>query len=159
MNLTIRIATKNDILGILTLFEETIRTVNSKDYNQQEIDVWVSCSKNNKALLNTIKEQTFYVAVIENLIVGFSSITTKGYLDLMYVHKDYQRKGIASRLLKNIEAKSKEQINDEIYAHVSKTALPFFKKHEFEVSGIHKNTVQGITFYNTIMKKKILPPS
>lgn len=42
--------------------------------------------------------QTHYsvVAVDDKIIVGFGGIDKTGYPDRLYVHVDYQRKGIAS---------------------------------------------------------------
>lgn len=51
-----------------------------------------------------IKTHYFIVAVNQqSQIVGFSSITSQGYLHSMFVHKDFQGKGIATMLLEEIE--------------------------------------------------------
>ena len=51
-----------------------------------------------------IKTHYFIVATNQqSQIVGFSSITNKGYLHSMFVHKDFQGKGIATILLNEIE--------------------------------------------------------
>ena len=51
-----------------------------------------------------IKTHYFIVATNQqSQIVGFSSITHQGYLHSMFVHKDFQGKGIATILLNEIE--------------------------------------------------------
>ena len=51
-----------------------------------------------------IRTHYFIVAVNRQAqIVGFSSITKQGYLHSMFVHKDFQGRGIASMLLDEIE--------------------------------------------------------
>ena len=131
MNLVIRRAESYDIAEITRLFYETIQTINSKDYSQEEIDDWSSCHSDYEKWNTKIIEQYFIVATFDSKITGFASLTTNGYLDLMYVHKDYQGQGIAGQLLSKLENKAIEQNNREIYSEVSITARAFFEKQGF----------------------------
>lgn len=72
------------------LFYNTAHSVNSKDYTEEELNAWatgrVDLQEWNQSFL---KHKT--VVVIENdEIVGFGDIDDSGYLDRLYVHKDYQ---------------------------------------------------------------------
>lgn len=153
--MTIRKAENSDIPEIIKLYDETVRAVNSKDYNKQEVEVWASSAENPGMWKNRIAEQYFIVAEAGGMIVGFSSIASDGYLDYMYVHKDYQRKGAARKLLEEIELKAVEQKNIEIYSHVSRTAKGFFEKNGYIHSGDKIDPFRGVVFVNSIMKKKI----
>ncbi len=73
----------------------------------------------------------------------------------MYVHKDFQRQGIAQRLLFEIETMAAKQNNTEIYSYVSKTAKSFFEKNGYKHFGFKINTVNNIEFSNHVMKKEI----
>lgn len=128
---TIRQAVRSDIIDVTKIFYETIQTVNSKDYPQDEIDDWSSWHTDIEKWNVTIVEQYFIVAILDNKIVGFGSLAKDGYLDLMFVHKDYQRQGIASQLLIVLERKAIGQENREIYSDVSVTAKKFFEHHGF----------------------------
>jgi putative acetyltransferase len=131
MNVEIRQAKNDDIVEVTRLFYETIQTINSRDYPQDEIDDWSSWHTDYDKWNERILEQYFIVATRDNKIVGFASLATDGYLDLMFVHKDYQRQGIANQLLLELEKKAIEQNNQEIYSEVSITAKDFFEKHGF----------------------------
>ena len=87
MNLEIRQAERSDIVDITRLFFETIQTINSKDYPQEEIDDWSSWYSDYEKWNAKIIEQYFIVATFDSKIAGFASLATDGYLDLMYVHK------------------------------------------------------------------------
>jgi len=126
-------ATKQDVGMITQLFRDTIQSVNSKDYTADEIEDWSSWWTDYNKWQERIEEQYFIKAMIEDKIVGFSSIATDGYLDFMFTHKDYQRHGVAGNLIRKIERKAKEQGNDLIYSDVSITAKGFFEKHGFFV--------------------------
>jgi len=154
-DIIIRIATEFDIPNITKLFYETIQTVNIKDYSQEEIDAWSSVHDDTDKWKQKINEQFFIVAQLNNNLVGFSSLTKDGYLDLMYVHKAHQRKSIAKKLYAEIEKKAIEQKNRIIYSDVSITAKEFFKNIGFQVKQIQKKKVKNKELTNFKMKKNI----
>ena len=126
-NIEIRIANDSDVEAITKLFYDTIQNVNCRDYPQEEIDDWSSWYADIDKWKERISQQYFIVALLNHLIVGFGSLATDGYLDLMFVHKDYQKIGIAKQLLRVIEEKAILQNNKQIYSDVSITARPFFE--------------------------------
>ena len=75
-----------------------------------------------------------------------------GYLDRLYVHRDYQRKGVASSLLRELSQKVK---TDEITTYASITARPFFEKMGYRV--VRENIVErkGVSLINYFMVKKL----
>ncbi|WP_114748847.1 GNAT family N-acetyltransferase [Pleomorphovibrio marinus] len=133
IEIQIRQAREADVGQITQLFFDTIQHINSKDYSREEVDDWSSWKTDTDKWLGRIKKHFFVIAVINRQLVGFGSLAEDGYLDLMFVHVDYQRKGIASALLTEIEKKAKEQNNELIYSDVSITAKTFFEAKGFIV--------------------------
>ena len=148
----IRSACAEDLEQIISLFENTVEYVNSKDYTKQQIEVWKN-AKNPDIWLEKINNQFFYVAVIDRQIIGFSSLEATGYLDFMYVHHLYQRQGIALKLLKTVLFLASELNLTRIWASVSITAQPFFEKHGFEEFEEEQKSISGVTFKNALMEK------
>ena len=149
-------AGENDLPAITELFRSTIQSINSKDYTKEQIEVWSAGAGNTKRWQESIEKQYFIVAEIDGIITGFCSITPEGYLDFMYVHKDYQHAGIASALLTEIEIKADLQKNTEIYSDVSKTAKGFFEKMGYHCREVVKEkAVNGVIFENNVMVKKL----
>ena len=95
------------------------------------------------------------MAVLDNQIVGFSDMDDTGYLDHLFVHKDYQGRGIATALLNKLESYARIIGMDYIITHVSITAKPFFLAKDFEVVKEQKVMKRGEWFTNFIMQKKI----
>ncbi|MEO9485487.1 MAG: GNAT family N-acetyltransferase [Ekhidna sp.] len=152
----IREAQIKDLDQILTLFEETVKHIDIRDYSEAHLNVW-SSSKNQKAWLQKIKEQSFYVAAVKNQIVGFSSIDSEGYLDFMYVHHQLQRQGVATALLEKIESHASKMDLKRIWASVSITAQPFFSKNGYEHYEDEHKMLSGVHFKNALMEKIIMP--
>ncbi len=152
-NITLRTAVEDDIPAIGALYTETVRNVNSIDYPAEQIDVWSLSGHDSERWKKHVAEQYFVLALIDDVIAGFGSIDPNGYLDFMYVHKDYQRMGVAKALLGEIERKAVEQKNPQIYSHVSKTARGFFEKFGYKHVRDLNDPYKGVIFINNLMVK------
>lgn len=123
LNIKIREYLPNDYEQTAKLFYDTVHTINKADYNQPQLNAWadgnIDLSEWNNSLLNHYS----LVAHLNDIIVGFGDITSDGYLDRLYVHKDYQKMGIGKLICDKLEASvSSAQIN----VHASITAKNFF---------------------------------
>jgi putative acetyltransferase len=156
MNINIRELKREDITSCVKLFYDTVHSINAKDYSPDQLEVWAPKIINPESvrwqsLLNNIS----IVAEVNHEIVGFIDLTKTGYLDRLYIHKDHQRKGIASALLKIIEKQAAESNIDEITTEASITAKPFFEGMGFQVIKEQQKDVNGTIFINYVMKKKL----
>ncbi len=150
--MNIRFATKKDIPAIKELFRSTILSVNLKDYTPEQVECWAARGEEVGIWEGRINEQYFILAEENNTILGFAALKLSGYLNSMFVHKDYQGKGVASFLLKKIEEYARMKDISEITADVSITAQPFFSKKGYVI--LEKQTVCiGISMANYKMSK------
>ncbi len=128
----LRKASEDDVEELKILFQETVLTVNSRDYSLSEVEDWASCGNNLLKWKDAINTHYFILAVNQQLrIVGFSSITTQGYLHFLFVHKDYQNKGIATVLLDEMERCARTSGMRRVTSEVSLTARSFFEKRGY----------------------------
>ena len=88
------------------------------------------------------------VAIENSIIVGFGDIDSTGYLDRLYVHKDYQKQGIASALCDKLENGF-----TKITTHASITAKPFFLHRGYKVVKEQQVERNGIFLTNYVMEK------
>ena len=103
-----------------------------------------------------IKTHYFIVAVNQqSQIVGFSSITPHGYLHSMFVHKDFQGKGIATMLLEEIERYAITAGIMRITSEVSLTARPFFEKKGYVVEEEQKRKANQLSLTNFWMAREV----
>lgn len=138
------------------LYQNTILSVNRKDYSQEETEDWASCGNSLQNSEDSIANQYFIVAENKNKqIVGFSSIRQDGYLHTMFIHKDYQRQGIASLLYKQIEKYALENDIKRITSEVSITAKGFFEKQGFTVDEKQKRKANKLALTNYKMSKRL----
>jgi putative acetyltransferase len=149
----IRIAQLSDVDAIRQLFQETIESVNRNDYNPDQIKIWSAAAQRIENWQKKITEQYFLLSKDKNTVNGFASMDVNGYIDFMYIHKNYQNQGIATLLLQALESKASELHLEKMWANVSITARPFFQKRGFIITDIHIKWIQEVAFENAVMTK------
>jgi putative acetyltransferase len=155
--LKIGLVKPSDLAELQKLFVDTVSAICSKDYNGQQIAVWSASIKNTKRWHDMIENHFFIVAQIANKIVGFGTLENGSCLDMMYVHKDFQRQGIASKIYSELEKEAIRLNKITLISYVSKTARPFFEKNGFRIISKKRKILQGVEISNYKMTKE-LPP-
>ncbi|MCX6155845.1 MAG: GNAT family N-acetyltransferase [Candidatus Kapabacteria bacterium] len=151
----IRGASIEDIEEIKNLFRETVISVNSKDYNNEQISIWADFSNDSDLWNKRIVDEYFFVSEENNKILGFCSMTESGNLDMLYVHKDFQGKGVASVLMNELFENSNFLGINKIVSEVSISAKTFFIKHGFKEIKENQSDLKGMSFKNYIMAKEL----
>lgn len=139
-----------DCKCLAELFYQTVHTVNAKDYTREQLDVWATKSIDLEEWNRKFLEHFTVVAVEDDRIVGFGDIDETGYLDRLYVHQDYQGRGIASALCEKLEGAVQK---DKITVHASITAVPFFQSRGYEIIKEQQVIRQGVSLTNFVMEK------
>ena len=147
-NLSIRIYQSSDGKELAELFYNTIHAVNAEDYTEEQLNVWAAGSADLKRWNESLSANITYVAVKDDVIVGFGDIDHTGYLARLFVHKDYQREGIASAICDQLEQAVQGR---KIITHASITAKPFFEKRGYKVVKEQRAQRQGMYLTNYLM--------
>ena len=143
--------TPADCEPVAALFYETVHTVNTKDYTAKQLDAWAAGTVDLAAWNASFLAHTTIVAEEDGHIVGFGDIDQKGYLERLYVHKDYQRQGIARAICDALEAAVS---TDTITTHASITAKPFFQRRGYRVVKEQQAVRNDARLTNFVMVKK-----
>ena len=147
----------SDLPQIYQLYYDTIHCVNAADYTQEQLNAWAPqlTPEIENRWQNSLQQNITYVATIDEQIVGFADMSHAGYLDRLFVHKDFQGKGIAKNLYNALELEAKELDLMAITTESSITAKPFFLKQNFIIINEQQKEYKGIYFTNYLMSKKI----
>ena len=149
LKMIIRDYQPSDCKEITELVYNTVHTVNAKDYTKEQLDVWATGQVDLEKWNQSLQEHYSIVAIENEVIVGFGDIDKTGYLDRLFVHADYQGKGIATGICNQLE----QTIQGNITTHSSITAKPFFEKRGYRVIKEQQVERQGIFLANFIMEK------
>ncbi len=141
---------QSDCKELTELFYHTVHTVNAKDYTKEQLNAWATGQVDLEKWDQSLQEHFSVVAVDNETIVGFGDIDKTGYLDRLFVHADYQGKGIATAICDQLE----RAVQGNIVTHASITARPFFEKRGYKVVKEQQVERQGIFLTNFVMEKE-----
>lgn len=144
-----------DCQNLADLFYQTVHTINRRDYTPEQLQAWTPGSVDINAWEQSFLTHSTLIAEENGIIVGFGDLDADaGYLDRLYVHKDYQGHGIATAICDRLE-----QIccTDKVYTHASITAQPFFEKRGWRTLAAQEVIRSGVTLRNYKMEKAIFP--
>lgn len=138
-----------DCPSLAELFYQTVHTVNAQDYSPPQLDAWADGHPDLAAWDRSLSRYHTLVAVLDGRIVGFADMADNGYLDRLYVHKDYQGQGIASALCDALE----QAVSGPYETHASLTARPFFARRGYQVVKEQQVERKGVLLTNFVMRK------
>ena len=148
--LIIRKYQPSDCKYLADLFYNTVHTINAKDYSEEQLDAWATGEVDLIEWNESLTNHYSVVAVKDDMIVGFGDIDKTGYLDRLYVHKDYQNQGIATAICDNLENAFDV---DKLTTHSSITAKSFFLKKGYKLIKEQQVVRNGVSLINFIMEK------
>jgi putative acetyltransferase len=142
-----------DCVPLMMLFYDTIHTACTADYTPAQLDAWAPADRDCAAWDRSLKSRTTLVAEEDGQVLGFGNIGPDGYLDLLYVHRDWQRRGVAAALCDFLETLYPV---DRVTVHASKTARPFFEARGYRVLETRQAERQGQSLTNYLMEKELI---
>ena len=122
-----------DVPGISRLYYDTIHLINSRDYTPEQVDAWAPVVPDVSFWKKRLKKYRVYVAEEDECIVGFTELDTTGHIDCFFVHHQWQRRGIGTRLMERIVATAGKEQLPRLFAEVSITAAPFLRERGFVI--------------------------
>ncbi|ALK04481.1 MAG: GNAT family N-acetyltransferase [Methanosarcina thermophila] len=156
MQKIVRLYRSQDCKEIVELFYDTVHTINSKDYSSAQLDAWAP-EENNIDMWDKSLSSTYTVVIeIKGSIVGFGNLDKTGYLDQLYVHKDFQGQGIATIIVDELEKYAQKHDITIITTEASITAKPFFEKRGYKTVKQQSVERKGLTLINFIMRKLLV---
>lgn len=155
MNIILRPVMYSDLNDLQQIFRGTIQQTCIKDYTENQINAWLSFVHDKKKWEDKISNQYFIVAEIEEQIVGFGSLENGNQLDLLYVHKDFLRQGVATKIFQALERSVLKYGNTSMYANVSYSAQPFFESMGFHIIEKNVNIINDVEIIHHRMGKML----
>jgi len=140
-----------DCPQLARLFYDTVHSINTRDYTKEQVDAWADGRVDIDGWNTSFLEHYTLVAVDSGIVAGFGDIDAAGYLDRLYVHKDYQGMGVATMLCDRLESRF---YGSRVTTHASITAKSFFINRGYSVISERQVERRGVSMINYEMEKK-----
>lgn len=140
----------SDCKQLAELFYQTVHAVNAKDYTNEQLNVWATGNVKLEEWNKSFLEHYTIVAIENDMVVGFGDIDKSGFLDRLFVHKDYQGQGIATAICNELEQVLRYRYKIITYASI--TARPFFEQRGYKVIKEQQVIRDGIALINYVME-------
>lgn len=144
-----------DVDVLIVLFRETVHAINAHHYAPEQIAVWAPAEIDRTSWLKRFELNHVFVAECDGKVCGFSELTESGVVHMLYVHRDWQRRGVASALMSSLEALAESLGLGELTTEASITAKPFFERRGFSVVTKQKKLLRDMVFLNYRMRKAL----
>ena len=148
---TLRPYRPDDCPALAALFYQTVHTVNAAHYTPAQLDAWAPAGGPDLAAWDeSFRAHLTLIAELDGKLAGFGDMDTAcGYLDRLYVHKDFQGRGVATALCGALE----QAAAGPVTTHASVTARPFFARRGYRVLRAQQVERRGVRLANYVMEK------
>jgi N-acetylglutamate synthase-like GNAT family acetyltransferase len=130
MEIVIRQATAADAEAVHEIVLRALRETNARDYPSSVIDRLVLTLPDKVA--SNLETWCAFVAIVNGQVVGTGSLNGQT-VSSVYVHPNYQGRGIATKLLNAVENAANAQSQGTLSVQSSVTAKPFYAKRGFKI--------------------------
>ncbi len=152
--LRIRKYEEKDAQATWKLFFNTVRNINSQDYNQQQLQAWAPDSMDLFIWNKRMQDIEPFIAQVDGIIVGYADLQNDGLIDHFFCHHNYQRQGVGRALMLHLLHEGKKRGIKYYFSQVSITARPFFEHFGFKVVKQQELEVRGQELINFVMEKR-----
>ncbi|MTD25897.1 GNAT family N-acetyltransferase [Erwinia sorbitola] len=154
MNISIRAFRASDLDAVIALFEGAVRQIASRDYSAEQIDAWVQIDREDWQ--QKFQQSECWLVIRHGEIAGFGNVESDGHLDMLFIHPEHQRCGVATALLKWLELQLVKMDIPVIFTEASITAKPFFTRQGFQLIEAQQVSVRGQSFINYKLHKVLM---
>ncbi len=155
MPIVIRAYEPADAAALVHLFRASVRRIAARDYSRSQVAAWAPDLIDETEFGQHCASKSTWVATIDEHIAGFSDIEPDGHVDMLFVHPDFQRRGVARALLQHVEMSAREMQLRRLYAEASITARPVFEAVGFKVVVPQTVNIRGEFLMNFRVEKRL----
>ncbi len=157
--ITLRPYAATDASALTSLYRASVRQIAAADYSLPQILAWAPDLVDEGRFGQECEAKSTWVAEVVAKIAGFSDLEDDGHVDMLYVHPDFRRIGVARALLQHIEKLARSRGVRRLYTEASITARPVFEAMGFRMISPQTVTIRGASLRNYRMEKPLGPPA
>lgn len=152
----VRDYTEADAAATLKVFRDAVRVTGSLRYTTEQIAAWSGPPEDDLPGWHAARAVTAtIVAMVDHQVVGFSDVDAKGYIDMLFVSPEFGRRGVASRLVDEVEERARAAGLGALTVSASLLLRPLLERRGFVVEAQLAPEINSVTLVSFAMRKAL----
>lgn len=143
-----------DLDATIETFRRSVLELAAGDYSPEELQAWAPEEADYGAWERRMEGSRGWIFEINGKLGGFITTDAPGHIDLLYVHPQYNRMGVASALLELLVADAGSRGITALATEASRTARPFFEQMGFSVLRAERAERDGVAIERFVMERR-----
>jgi len=144
-----------DTLVLAAIFVASIEELTGDDYSEAQQLAWASAAEDEAKFGARLASELTLVATIDSAPVGFAALKGADHIDMLYVHPDAARQGIATMLCDALEKLAANRGAGQLTVDANDTAAPLFLKRGYVAQRRNSVAIGDEWLANTTMQKTL----
>jgi putative acetyltransferase len=157
MTISLRPFLSHDAPALAALFRASMTELASEDYDEAQIDAWVSISDDAAQWAQKFDTTLTLLAFVGQTLAGFATLRGKDEIDMLYVAPDFVRQGVASALLVAVEKLAHARGAQTLRVDAPDNAEAFFKARGYGAQRRNTVCLAGAFIGTTTLTKPLEP--
>lgn len=133
MNYLISRATDTDLPLMQRLFYQTVTMYGSRIFTKAEVKIYSRLALDKNHWIQKFKDDFIYNAKLNGEIIGSFTLNKNGDIEYIFVHQNYQGRGIAKKLYQKLEEVAKNAGLEILTTQINPNTKAFFEKNDFKI--------------------------
>ncbi len=152
----VRDYTEADAAPTLQVFRDAVTVTASQRYTAEQITAWAGPPEDDLPGWHAARtSRATIVAVVGDQVAGFSDVDPTGYIDMLFVSPEFGRRGVASRLLDEIESRARASGLGSLTVSASLLLRPLLERRGFVVETQLSPEINSVTLISFAMRKDL----
>lgn len=143
-----------DLDATIEIFCRAVHGLAAGDYTTEELEAWAPQEADFGAWKQRMENSRGWIFEINGKPGGFITTDAPGHIDLLYVHPDYKRMGVATALLELLVADAVARGIGTLRTEASRTAKPFFEQAGFSLLRAERVERGGMALERFVMERR-----
>lgn len=139
----------------MEIYTASIRSLAASYYSPEQIAAWAPVPPDAARWQERLSRLHTIVAESDGVLVGFASYIHDGYLDFLFTHPAFARRGVATHLYQRVESALRAISAARVTAHVSLVARSFFERQGFQLDAEERVECRGVYLRRFAMHKQL----
>ncbi len=147
-----------DAAILADIFRASVERLAEDDYSDAQREAWGALADDADRFAAKLAGGLTLVALVDGAPAGFASLKGADCLDMLYVHPDYARRGVATMLVDALEKLAAARGAKKLTTDASDTAKPLFAARGYEAQARNVLPLGDEWLANTTMAKPLAAP-